>query len=87
MKTKQQPTRKWRVLLERVPLWPTDLAARLSITRQALWNLQHVVHSRAPVRLLGKLAKLLARTGMADGSKPPTCHELVRAWFAAKGEQ
>lgn len=85
--TKQQPAREWSWLFGRFPLGPTELAEKLGVSRQALHNLQHVAHARAPVDLLAKLAKVVERCGMADGSKPPTRHELVRSWFAAKGAQ
>lgn len=74
-------TREWAALWPLIPMGPTELAERLGITRQGVHFLQHGEHARVPVKLLGKLAALLKRRGLADGSKPPDRGELVRAWI------
>lgn len=59
----------------------TELAGRLGISTQALWNLEHGSHSKPPVRLLRRLASVLRSQGMLDGRPAPTLQELLKAWM------
>jgi len=80
---KQPPTRDWVRLLQLIPIGKLELADKLGVTRQSLHILITLGHVRAPMHLLGKLADVAKRTGMADGSEPPTRDELVRSWGTA----
>jgi hypothetical protein len=73
-------TRPWAWFFENAPLTVAGLAAAMGCTRISLYNLRTGEHLRAPVHLLGELARVLRKHGMVDGSEPPDRAELVRSW-------
>lgn len=62
----------------------TALADRMGISRVGLHNFKQLAHTNPPHDLLRSLAAVLARTGTADGSEPPSKEQLFIRWVAAK---
>lgn len=76
----------WSDVFALFPCTPTELAAKLTLTRQGLHNLRKLVHAKPPHWLLERMAKVL-RKGTADGSPAPTQQRLTQLWNAAKEAQ
>lgn len=71
-------------LVELYPGTVKDLAKRLEVSRQALYQLADGTHARCPSALLERLAEVLQETGLSDGTRPPPTTDVLAAWHSQR---